>query len=166
MYALLKKISDLLNRVAEYLVIFLVAGISLLIFVQVIFRYVLNHSLFWSEELARYILMWITFVGASVGFKRKGHIGIDFIYKKVKGKVKIWFTIIIDASIVVLAFVMLLYGIKLTLFVWIQSSPALLLSMSFPYASIAVGGLLILFHSLVFLTEDITSLFKSSEETL
>ena len=40
---------------------------------QVFFRYVLNHSLFWSEELARYILVWLTFLGASVAYRRGVH---------------------------------------------------------------------------------------------
>ena len=73
-------ISDKLNKGATYLLILLTITISLLIFAQVICRYVFNYSLYWSEELGRYTLIWITFLGASVGFKRKAHVGVDFLF--------------------------------------------------------------------------------------
>ena len=50
---------------------------------QVFFRYVLNHSLFWSEELARYILVWLTFLGASVAYRRGVHPRIDLFVSRV-----------------------------------------------------------------------------------
>jgi hypothetical protein len=50
---------------------------------QVFFRYVLNHSLFWSEELARYILVWLTFLGASVAYRRGVHPRIDLFVSRL-----------------------------------------------------------------------------------
>lgn len=70
MRTVIRNISNQLNKGAEYLIIGLIAAISVLIFTQVVFRYVFNYSLFWSEELGRYTLIWITFIGASIGFKR------------------------------------------------------------------------------------------------
>ncbi len=144
-----------LNIVAEYLLIILIGSISILIFIQVIFRYVFNHSIYWSEEVGRYLLIWITFIGASVGFKRKAHVGIDFLYEKLKGSIQKYITIIIEVFTILVSFVMFFYGIKLTIFVRMQLSPALFLPMSFPYSSIAIGGFLILIHSINFLIDDL-----------
>ena len=152
---IVEKISRYTNNAAEYLLITLVGTMSLLIFIQVIFRYVLNHSIYWSEEVGRYLLIWITFLGASVGFRRKAHVGIDFLYQKVSEPIKRYFKVVIEIFILLLSFIMFFYGIKLSIFVRMQLSPALFLPMSIPYSSVAVGGFLIFFHSLKFFIDDL-----------
>ncbi len=149
-----------LNKGAEYVLVGLLAGISLLIFVQVVFRYGFNHSLFWSEEVGRYTLVWITFIGASVGFKRKNHVGVDFLYKAFNDHVKLVLTLFSDMVVLVLAFILTFYGIRLAKFVRLQTSAALMLSMSIPYSAIWVGGLLTFFHSLAFLVDDVEKLVQ------
>ena len=152
------KISDKLNKFAEYLMIGLMTGISLLIFTQVVFRYVFNYSLFWSEELARYTLIWITFIGASVGFKKKGHIGVDFLYNRFSLQTQKNLTVFSDFIILILSLILTVYGANLSKFVHMQSSAALLIPMSIPYSAIAIGGFFTIFHSLNFLLEDINRL--------
>jgi len=44
---------------------------------QNISRFVLRDSLSWSEELARYLMVWATFIGASIGVKRGSHVGVE-----------------------------------------------------------------------------------------
>lgn len=151
---IMKTVSDALNRGAEYLLIALIACISILIFVQVVFRYGFNHSLYWSEEIGRYTLVWITFIGASVGFKRKAHVGVDFLFKALNRKVQNSFTLISDVSIFILSLILLIYGVKLALFVRFQTSAALLIPMSVPYSAVWVGGFLTAVHSLQFLVSD------------
>ena len=76
----LERLSRKINFWVEYLLFGLGFAMAALVAVQVFFRYVLNHSLFWSEELARYFLVWLTFLGASVAYYRKVHPGIDIFY--------------------------------------------------------------------------------------
>jgi TRAP-type C4-dicarboxylate transport system permease small subunit len=141
-----QKISDSLNKITEIVVMVLMAAISVIIFGQVVCRYVFNHSLYWSEEVGRYILVWITFLGASVGVKRYAHIGIDFLYNKARG----FFKKIIDFAIVILgiffAGIICYFGYRFSYFVRFQKSAALLMPMTIPYASICVGGFLMLIH--------------------
>jgi TRAP-type C4-dicarboxylate transport system permease small subunit len=145
---MLQKLSNVLNRFAEMAVMCLMAAISIIIFVQVVSRYAFNHSLYWSEEIGRYILIWITFLGASVGVKRFSHIGIDFIYNKSPEKIRK----ILDFLIILLglffAFVLLWFGYKIAYFVRFQKSAALLMPMTVPYAAIFAGGVLIFIHYL------------------
>lgn len=156
-------VSRILNMAAEYLLIGLIAGISVLIFVQVVFRYGFNHSIYWSEEVGRYTLIWITFIGASVGFRKKAHVGVDFLYKALGLKTQNVLTVISDLSILVLALVLAVYGIKLTSFVRFQTSAALLIPMSVPYSAIWIGGILTAVHSFAFLMSDIAALFNKND---
>ncbi len=159
-----ENVSYILNRGAEYFLIGLIAGISILIFVQVVFRYGFNHSLYWSEEVGRYTLIWITFIGASVGFKKRAHMGVDFLFKAFETKARALFTVISDVSIFGLAMVLAVYGIKLASFVRFQTSAALLMPMSVPYSAIWIGGILTAVHSFSFMLSDIAILFNKNEQ--
>ena len=66
MSGILEQCSDALNRGAERLLTVISLTMALVILLQVFCRYALNHSLFWSEELGRMLLVWLTFIGASV----------------------------------------------------------------------------------------------------
>ena len=77
----MQKISSHINQSIEYLLFGLGFGMAMLVAVQVFFRYVLNQSLFWSEELARYLLIWLTFLGASCAYYRHAHPGVDIFYR-------------------------------------------------------------------------------------
>ncbi len=163
MRTVIRNISNQLNKGAEYLIIGLIAAISVLIFTQVVFRYVFNYSLFWSEELGRYTLIWITFIGASIGFKKKSHVGVDFLYNAFNVKVKQILTVISDLIILILALILTVYGVRLSKFVHMQSSAALLIPMSIPYSAVAIGGFLTFFHSLDFLLEDLYRLGRNNK---
>lgn len=143
------KILEKLNKISEIAVIIFMAAISFIIFIQVVFRYVFNNSLFWSEELGRYLLIWITFLGAAVGVNRSAHIGIDFVYNKLSDRHKLFLGSIINITGGIFGFLMLLYGIKLSYFVRMQKSSALLISMSWPYSAIGVAGALIFINYLL-----------------
>ena len=145
---MIERLSNFLNKIAEMAVMFLMSAISVIIFVQVVSRYVFNHSLYWSEEIGRYILIWITFLGASVGVKRFSHIGIDFLYNNSPDKIKKVLDFIVILLGLIFAFILLYYGYKIAYFVRFQKSAALLMPMTIPYLSICVGGFLIFIHYL------------------
>ena len=84
----LAKLSRAVNQWIEYVLFGLGFSMSIIVAVQVFCRYVLNHSLFWSEELARYLLVWLTFLGASVAYYRSVHPGIDVIYARMPGTIR------------------------------------------------------------------------------
>ena len=56
------------------------ALMSAIIVAQVFFRYVLNNSLSWSEELARYLFIWTIYIGISYGVKMDKHVAVDAVY--------------------------------------------------------------------------------------
>ena len=62
----------------DYLLALLLGGLVAVMLTQVFFRYVLNSSLAWSEELAKYLFVWMTFIGGAICLKENIHIGVDY----------------------------------------------------------------------------------------
>ncbi len=75
----MKKITHFLNNFEEYTCIVLLGIMAVVVFIQVIFRFVVKASLPWSEETSRYLLVWITFLGASAGVKTGAHVGVEAV---------------------------------------------------------------------------------------
>lgn len=143
-----KKLLDILQAITEYLLFFLIAVMVIVVFAQVFFRFVLRASLPWSEELSRYIMIWISMLGASIGIRRKGHVGVEAVVmllpaglKKIVSKI----TTLVAACFFV---GMIYFGSKICAIVASQVSPAMEISMAIPYSSLVTGGLLMLLYSL------------------
>lgn len=64
------------EHIEEYIVVVCLGLMSIIIFVQVVMRYVFNDSLSWSEELSRYLLIWMVNIGISYAVKKKCHVRI------------------------------------------------------------------------------------------
>jgi TRAP-type C4-dicarboxylate transport system permease small subunit len=76
------RISDIVNQIAEIAIVIIVSIMAVVVFVEVIFRYVLLLPLFWTEEFARYCLVWSSLLGAGVALKRSEHIAVTFFTDK------------------------------------------------------------------------------------
>ena len=143
-----RKTLDLFQWVTEYALFLLVAGMVAIVFAQVIFRFVLRASLPWSEEAARYIMSWISMLGAGIGIRRKGHIGVEAVVMLLPAAFK-KAVAALAASIASGFFLgVVVYGVNICRVVSAQESPAMEISMAIPYASLVVGGFLMLLYSL------------------
>ena len=80
---LLKKFNGFINSLLEVGMVVCFMSMVVLIFLQVVCRYVLNDALSWSEELASYFFHWATFVGASVAFYENTHISVGYFVNHV-----------------------------------------------------------------------------------
>lgn len=80
----------------------LLSAFTTILFIQVIMRYVFNNSLSWSEELARYLFIWLVFIGVSYGAKEMKHLKIDVCINLFPKKARPY--VIILADIIVLIF--------------------------------------------------------------
>ncbi len=132
-------------------------GISMaaIVALEVFCRYVLNHSLFWTEELARYILVWLTFLGATAAYRRKAHPGLDILTARMGPRLHRANTIFIHCICLCFFLVMISYGIDFSYFVRLQITPALYLPKWIIFAIIPVSGLLFVCHCLSFLFREI-----------
>ncbi|MBP1845207.1 TRAP-type C4-dicarboxylate transport system permease small subunit [Rhizobium petrolearium] len=75
----MQKTIDLFYKFLELLLIFLLSGMAIMVFVNVVLRYAFNSGLTVSDEMSRYFFVWLTFIGAVVGFREYGHMGVETV---------------------------------------------------------------------------------------
>ena len=76
------KFIQILDRLEETILVGMFTLMVFIIFAQVIMRYIFNNSLSWSEELGKFLFVWISWLGISIGAKRKEHIKITMFVDK------------------------------------------------------------------------------------
>jgi len=137
----------LLGRLESVLLAAMVATITAVTFAQVFTRYVTEDPLIWTEEVARYLFVWITLVGAAAGVRAHAHFGLD-ILRRYAPPLR---TALGAATMLIVAgfLVLLLYtGIAETRQAALQMSPALQVRMHWAYLALPVGAGLALWHVL------------------
>jgi TRAP-type C4-dicarboxylate transport system permease small subunit len=153
----LQQISDIINRVTEVFLVIVLSAMAITILLQVLFRYVLNLPLFWTEELARYCLVWSSLLGSAVAVKRGRHIAVAILIERFPPDLRRGLTIIALISVAAVLAIILWGGIQLVAITRAQISPALRVSMSIPYLAVPVGAGLMLLHTIVSLFETLTA---------
>lgn len=151
MVEFLKTLSSRLNAQVEYFLALSGIAMSLIVVLQVFFRYILNHSLFWSEELARYLLIWLTFFGASTAYYRGLHPGVDLLYSRVSDRWRWAARLMVHTASIALFGVMMVKGAEFAWFVRLQISPALSLPKWTVMAVIPLSGAVFMLHAVTFL---------------
>lgn len=155
------KILKFLNNRAEeiFLVILMVIAV-ILVSMQIITRYLLHIPLPWSEEIARYLFLWLTWVGASYATKERKHVSIDVLYSQLPEKAQLVCRVITVIVWMAFLFMMSRLGIKLTASVASGGQIAVGsgIPMWIPYASIPTGMCLMLFRLIQCTIQDIKDL--------
>lgn len=124
----------------------LMAALTAVTFLQVVMRYVFNAPLTWSEEMARYLFVWVSLVGAGAAVGRGAHYGLEAVHKRLPAALHGVFGA--AAMLIVLAFgaTLLVTGIRETALAARQFSWSMPIRMHWAYAAIPVGAALMVWH--------------------
>lgn len=113
---------------------------------QVFTRFVLNSSLSWTEELARYTFIWANMLGAILCTKNKSNATVSVVTDNLSVEKQVVLNKIVDVLSIIIGLILLFYGSKVAWAVRTQLSPALRISMSFVYGAAPVFGALLIFY--------------------
>lgn len=153
----LNKLSDIVNTVVEYVVAVLMGLMTIVVFVQVLFR-LTSGSLPWSEELARYMMIYMVYLGASVGVKYANHIAVEFIAGMLPPKGRDILEILADLLMLFCFVIIIFFGMKVVNVTMMQKSPAMQLKMGYIYFSLVLGGGLMFLQGAIHLIKTIAHL--------
>ena len=143
----LPKVSIYLRRVMSPLIFLVSAAMLVVVLAQVLFRYVLSQPLPWSEELARYLMIWVACLAASEAYAKGSHVGVDLVISKLQPGLRKAAVLMIHILVVLLMATVAYYGFTLSYAIRVQTSPAMELPMTWPYLAVPVGATLIIIQA-------------------
>ena len=156
----MKKLNDLLFQLCRIMLIIMIPAMTGIVFVQVILRYVFLSPLSWIEELARYLLVWISCFGAAYAVKKGEHIAVMFMNKMFKGYMKSALTILIHALVIMFFMVCFIKGIGLSIRQWNVVTPALQIPRTLPYLGGPLSFAIMLLFSFELFFKDIKTILS------
>jgi TRAP-type C4-dicarboxylate transport system permease small subunit len=130
---------------------FSVAGILfivVIVFYQVFGRYVLNSSPTWTESFALVLVLYVTLIGAAVGVRDAGHIGMESLLVLVSDNVRNRIELVIHGLVILFAGTMIYNGFVLGASVWTYKIPNLGLPEAIRYFPLVISGALIILFSI------------------
>lgn len=155
-----------IDKIIEIMCTLIMGYMVLAVCWQVITRFILKNPSTLTEEILRYLLVWTTMVGGAYAYGRRKHLSINILTKKLPRNGQKILDIVIQAVIILFSvIVMIMGGMRLVSTTSNQISAALRLPMPYVYASVVVGGVLIIFYSLLFIVEDIKEMAAEQDET-
>jgi len=148
----MEKIYHLLNRLIETFLVVIFGLLVIDVVWQVVSRYVVGQSSSFTEEFARFALIWLTVLGAAyINGSKEGHLSMDFLLLKLPEKKKVKRKKVIQILMALFALIIMVLGggnlVYITLSLG-QISSALQIPLGFVYAIVPVSGLIIIFFSI------------------
>lgn len=145
---------SIVNKITERVLVIIFVVMTLSVVWQVLSRYLLSISASFTEELARYCLMWLAILGAAYITGKREHIAIDFFADKLPESSQYFLNVIIEILILVFAVIVLIIGggyLMYMTFYMGQISPALKIPLGYIYTIIPVSGILMVIYTIVHL---------------
>ncbi|RLL43872.1 TRAP transporter small permease [Oceanobacillus piezotolerans] len=144
----MNKLSMLLEKTLNIFMAAALAIMVVLVFGNVVLRYFLNSGITWSEEMSRYLFIWLTFLGAIGAFNNKEHLGVDMLIKRLPAKAKKVVLIIGDLLMLFVLILILDGSWKMTLINMDSTAPATGMPLAFVHGtgilvSISMGLIII-----------------------
>jgi TRAP-type C4-dicarboxylate transport system permease small subunit len=135
-----------LNR---WLLIALLGAMVVIVFANVVMRYLLGTSVIWSEEVARHLMIWMTFVGSGLALRTGAQLGIDSLQDALPPRAARVLRIVLALGMLLLFVLLAWYGVDYALRTRFQTSAALGVSMAYVYVGMPVGCALMAAHLLL-----------------
>lgn len=164
--SLIRALTKALDRLAMGTLVLLMGTMGLIAFAAVFFRFILHSPLTWSEESARYMMVWVTFMGAGLAMKRRRHIGITFVVDRLPEKIRLAVNTLAEAVIIVFMAIVVWQGVSLMIQLRTQTSPAMGFPMVIPYLAIPLGCFYFLLVVLELLLERSTGALSTADTEL
>src|SRR5512144_1674906 len=132
-----------LNR---WIVIVMTSVMVILVFLNVVCRYIFNFSIIWAEEVSQYLMVWVAFLGAGLALRQGRHVAVELLQEQLPGGAKRglrW-----GLVLAMLAF-LLATAVLGAMFAWFardMETPVLNISMAIPYSAVPIGSALLAIH--------------------
>ncbi|MDR0380027.1 MAG: TRAP transporter small permease [Candidatus Accumulibacter sp.] len=146
----MKSLDKYITHVMHAVIVVSMVLMVIMVFGNVVLRYVFNSGISASEELARFCFMWLIFVGSVVVMRERGHLGVDTVISRLSRRGKIACVLLSNALMLWVCYLFFLGSWRQTVVGWGTIKPATGIPMAFHYATglvMSVGVGVIVLHN-------------------
>ena len=150
-------------KFAGWFVAFFVGGMVISMLLAIISRFVIKIPIPWTEELSRYLMIWMAFIAGGLGLNQGVHVGINFVVQKVPQPFSKWIGLVTNSALLIFFLVLIIQGFHMTILVATQMSPVLRISMAWVYSSLPVGAMLFSFFVIQSIVENMREQWQKTK---
>lgn len=155
LYRFAIKSSEIIEKITAWPLICIGGLMFAIVLIGTFCRYVLNSPLLWTEEAARYLMIWMALIAASISMKRREHVSMKLVLSRLPGKIQTCLIFLTNLGMLYFLYVLTSQGTIMALNARSQVSPALGISMFWPLLSVPLSGLLMLVQLILIIVIDI-----------
>lgn len=130
----------------RWIVIAMMAVMATLVFMNVVSRYIFNHSIIWAEEMSQYLMVWVAFLGAGLALRQGRHVAIEILQDRLPSTARRMTRHLVALLLIVFMGILIVLGFQFARFAWDQETPVLNIPLGIPYLAVPIGALLLLIH--------------------
>jgi TRAP-type C4-dicarboxylate transport system permease small subunit len=130
-------------------------------------RYIMGEQAKWTEELARFLLVWVSLLGGAVAFGTKGHLGVDFFVGKFHPETRKLMAVVVHLIVLFFAGAVFLYGggrVVADALAMEQMTPALGWKMGHVYLALPISGIFMILYTIENLIETVVASAAGGEQ--
>ncbi len=142
------RLEAVLVGVNRRVVIALMAAMSVLVFANVVSRYLFNHSFLWVEEISRYMMVWVGFIGSGLVLRYGAHIAVEAFQDVLPTRAAQATRALVVVVLAITFVAMTWLGVQYVRFAWDQETPVFNWNFGLIYLAIPIGSALMLIHLL------------------
>ncbi|MFB6271624.1 MAG: TRAP transporter small permease [Salinibacter sp.] len=163
----LETLTDIVDRSLKWLLVGLMAVAVLNVLWQVFTRFFIDAPSGFTEELARYLLIWIGIVGSAYAVGTRSHLALELLPERLDGRRLHQLRIVIEVCVLTFALLVMVFGGVRLVYVLLaagQTSPSLGILVGYVYSAVPLSGLIIVFYTVVHIREEVRTLARHSDD--
>jgi TRAP-type C4-dicarboxylate transport system permease small subunit len=137
-----QNVSGRLNRIVEVTCALLVGLMVLVVWLGIVDRYFVGANITWTEEFARYVMIWAALLAMSCGARKREHIGFNLLVDKLPERLRQLLVIVVDLISVLFFVYLVVYGLRMTIDGTHQYATIFGMTMMVPFAAVPVSAFL------------------------
>jgi TRAP-type C4-dicarboxylate transport system permease small subunit len=144
----------------QWAIILMMATMALLVFVNVVTRYVFNFSIIWVEELTQYQMIWITYLGAGLALREGRHVAVEVFQDRLPPRLRRHARTLVGLAMLAFLVTLAVLGFRIAQFTWNQETPVLNIPTGIPYLGVPIGALVMALHLVVVFRDYVDKRFE------
>ena len=149
------RLSDFVNKATVAVAMVILVVMLFIAIWGVVARFVLQSSLSWNEEADSYLFIWLTFLGAAVGYKERGHPSVMILVRLAPIGLQRVLLVLAHSVVIALSGILCVFGVRLIDAVGAATASSFDMPMAYAYMALPVGSAILVLHALASVIQDI-----------